>query len=152
MRLFILFNSVFHACALKNSYVYFRSIRDAWIAAECTRFRCSAQKTEYTIGIRRPSRSNVAWSHKLSCLRAKVKILTFARRQESLCDQATFDLEGRLIPMVYSVFWAEQRNRVHSAAIHASRIDLKYTYEFFNAHAWKTELNKINKRMHEKLN
>ena len=60
-------------------------------------------------------------------------------------------LEGRLIPVVHSVFWAEQRIQVHSAAIHAPRIDLKYTYEFSNAHAWKTELNKINKRMHEKL-
>ena len=32
MRLFILFNSVFHACALNKSYVYFRSIRGAWIS------------------------------------------------------------------------------------------------------------------------
>ena len=34
----------------------------------------------------------------------KMKFSTFARRQESLCYQATFDLEGRLIPMVQSVF------------------------------------------------
>ena len=37
--------------------------------AECTRIRCSAQKTEYTIGIRRPSRSNVARDHIFSGLR-----------------------------------------------------------------------------------
>ena len=77
MRLFILFNSVFHACALKNSYVYFRSIRGAWIAAECTWIRCSAQKTEGTTGIRRPSRSKVARAHIFSCLRAKVGFFNF---------------------------------------------------------------------------
>ena len=77
MRLFILFNSVFHACALKNSYVYFRSIRGAWIAAECTWIRCSAQKTEGTTGIRRPSRSKVARAHIFSGLRAKVGFFNF---------------------------------------------------------------------------
>ena len=63
MRLFILFNSVFHACALKNSYVYFRSIRSAWIPAECTWIRCSAVESRYVTGFRRPSRSNGARIH-----------------------------------------------------------------------------------------
>ena len=49
--------------------------------------------------------------------------------------RATFDLEGRLKPVTYRDSRAEQRIRVHSAAIHAPRIDLKYTYEFFYAHA-----------------
>ena len=49
--------------------------------------------------------------------------------------RATFDLEGRLNPVTYRDSTAEQRIQVHSAAIHAPRIDLKYTYEFFYAHA-----------------
>ena len=77
MRLFILFNSVFHACALKNSYVYFRSIRGAWIAAECTWIRCSAVESRYVTGFRRPSRSNVARCHIFSGLRAKVENFIF---------------------------------------------------------------------------
>ena len=42
-------------------------------AAECTRIRCSAQKTEDTTGIRRRLSINVAMDHKLSGLRAKVE-------------------------------------------------------------------------------
>ena len=38
-----------------------------WLqTAECTRIRCSAQKTEYTTGIRRPSRSKVAHIRRFS--------------------------------------------------------------------------------------
>ena len=78
MHAFIyLFNSVFHACALKNSYVYFKSIRGAWIAAECTLIRCSALESRYVTGFRRPSRSKVARTHKLSGLRAKNENFNF---------------------------------------------------------------------------
>ena len=89
MRLFILFNSVFHACALKNSYVYFKSIRGAWIAAECTWIRCSAQKTEGTIGISWRLSMNVAWSHIFSCLRAKVGFCNFCAQTGKNVLQAT---------------------------------------------------------------
>ena len=77
MRLFILFNSVFHACALKTSYVYFRSIRGAWIAAECTLIRCSALESRYVTGFRRPSSMKVARDHIFSGLRAKNEIFNF---------------------------------------------------------------------------
>ena len=43
---------------------------------------------------------------------------------------ATFDLDGRLNPVTHRDSTAEQRIQGHSAAIHAPRIDLKYTYEF----------------------
>ena len=44
---------------------------------ECTRMRCSALESRYVTGFRRPSRSNVAWTHKLSGLRAKVENFNF---------------------------------------------------------------------------
>ena len=57
--------------------MYFRSIRSAWIAAECTWIRCSAVESRYVTGFRRPSRSKVARYHIFSGLRAKVEIFNF---------------------------------------------------------------------------
>ena len=83
--------------------------------ADCTRLRSSAQKTECTIGFRRPSSIFPALDHIFSGLRAKFKFSTFARRQENMWYQATFDLEGRLNPVPYRDSTAEQRIRVLNA-------------------------------------
>ena len=82
MRLFIFNNSVFHACALKKSYVYFVSIRGAWIAAECTWIRCSAVESRYVTGFRpdwfrRPMSFQVAKPHRFPGLRPEAAFCNF---------------------------------------------------------------------------
>ena len=123
-----LLNSVFHACVylfyLIQFFMHARwKIRMCILnqsavhgsRAECTWIRFSAVESPYVTGFRRPQSFQVAIDHIFPCLRAKVGFCNFCAQTGKNVVNGYLKALGRLIPMVQSVFWAEQRIQGHSA-------------------------------------